>query len=103
LTLGLHAENIVIKHVTAQEMLDSAEGVVDLSGWWVQIYVSTSYKELDLPIFTLSELVTGKEVRLIKSDDGKNHYCIRYDTRNEALRAQIALYKENIKTILLQF
>ncbi|MDR2127026.1 MAG: OmpA family protein [Prevotellaceae bacterium] len=103
LTLGLHATNIVIKKISAEDMINSSNGAVDLSGWWVQIRVSSNSGELDLPVIKDAERITGKEVQLIRADDGKNHYCIHYDTRNEALLAEIALYKENIKTILLQF
>ena len=104
LTLGLHAENVVIKHVSAQDMYNSTGGTVSLSGYWVQVHVSASDKNLDLPLVQQSERVTGKQVRLIKNDDGKYHYCIHYDTRNEAVLAQIDLYRANItKTIILQF
>jgi outer membrane protein OmpA-like peptidoglycan-associated protein len=103
LTLGLHAQNIIVKQVSAEDMVNSSDGAVDLSGWWVQIHVSSSTSDFDLPKIKDAERITGKEVQLIRADDGKNHYCIHYDTRNEALKAEIALYKENIKTILLQF
>ncbi|MDR1983882.1 MAG: OmpA family protein [Prevotellaceae bacterium] len=103
LTLGMHAKNIIVKQISAEEMVNSSSGAVDLSGWWVQIHVSTSANNLDLPVIKNAERITGKEVQLIKADDGKNHYCIHYATRNDALIAEIALYKENIKTILLQF
>jgi outer membrane protein OmpA-like peptidoglycan-associated protein/tetratricopeptide (TPR) repeat protein len=103
LTLGLHATNIVVKQISAEEMINSSNGAVDLGGWWVQIHVSTSSSDLELPVIKNAERITGKEVQLIRADDGKNHYCIHYETRNEALRAEIDLYKENIKTILLQF
>ncbi|MDR0754111.1 MAG: OmpA family protein [Prevotellaceae bacterium] len=103
LTLGLHAKNIIVKQISAEDMINSSNGAVDLSGWWVQIHVSSSSGDLDLPIIKDAERISGKEVQLIRADDGKNHYCIHYDTRNEALKAEIALYKENIKTILLKF
>ncbi|MDR3285901.1 MAG: OmpA family protein [Prevotellaceae bacterium] len=103
LTLGLHAENIVIKKISAEDMVNSSNGAVDLSGWWVQIHVSANPNQLELPVIKNAERITGKEVQLIQADDGKSHYCVHYETRNDALKAQIALYQENIKTILLQF
>ncbi|MDR0420155.1 MAG: OmpA family protein [Prevotellaceae bacterium] len=103
LTLGLQAKNIIVKQISAEEMVNSSNGAVDLSGWWVQIHVSSNPNDLELPKIKDAERITGKEVQLIRADDGKNHFCIHYDTRNEALKAEIALYKENIKTILLQF
>ncbi|MDR1554319.1 MAG: OmpA family protein [Prevotellaceae bacterium] len=103
LMLGLHAKNIIVKQISAEEMVNSSDGAVDLSGWWVQIHVSSSTGDSDLPKIKDAERITGKEVQLIRADDGKNHYCIHYETRNDALKAEIALYKENIKTILLQF
>jgi outer membrane protein OmpA-like peptidoglycan-associated protein/tetratricopeptide (TPR) repeat protein len=103
LTFGLHAKNIIIKQISAEDLINGSNGAVDLSGWWVQIHVSKNSDALDLPVIKNAERITDKEVQLIRADDGKNHYCIHYDTRNEALKAEIALYKENIKTILLKF
>ena len=103
LTLGMHAKNVIIKQISATDMVNSAEGAVDLSGWWVQVHVSPNTELFHLPAIKNAERITGKQVQLIRADDGKSHYCIHYDTRNDAVRAQIALYNENIKTVLLQF
>jgi outer membrane protein OmpA-like peptidoglycan-associated protein len=104
LTLGQDAKrNIVVKHISVQEILNSNGTAVDLSGWWVQVYASSSYKQLDLPIVKQAEGITGREVRLVKGDDGVHRYCIRYATRKEAIDAQLSLHKKNINTILLQF
>jgi outer membrane protein OmpA-like peptidoglycan-associated protein len=95
--------NIEVKHITALEMLNEPQGVVDMSGWWLQIHESTSSRELELPIIKYAERVTGKEVRLIRCDDGKYRYCIQYTTRNEALKIQLSLLKDNIHTLLMRF
>jgi len=103
LTLGLHVKNVIIKQISADEMANSAEGAVDLSGWWVQIHVSSNPDQLHLPVIRNAEQITGKQVQSIRADDGKTHYCIHYNTRNEAVRAQMSLVPANIKTIILQF
>jgi len=103
LTLGQDAKkNIVVKHISAKEMLNSGS-IIDLSGYWVQVHSSASEMELHLPVIKQAERATGKEVKLIKGDDGVNRYCIQYSTRKDAINAQVSLRKENISTILLQF
>jgi outer membrane protein OmpA-like peptidoglycan-associated protein/tetratricopeptide (TPR) repeat protein len=104
LKLGVAAEgNVEIKHITALEMLNGPQGAVDMSGWWLQVIESTSSRELELPVVKVAERISGKEVRLIRCDDGKFRYCIQYMTRDEALKVQLSLLKENIHTILMRF
>jgi outer membrane protein OmpA-like peptidoglycan-associated protein len=104
LKLGMAAEgNIEIKHITALEMLNGPQGAVDMSGWWLQVIESTSSRELDLPIIKSAEHISGREVRLIRCDDGKFRYCIQYRTRDEALKVQLSLLKANIHTLLMRF
>jgi outer membrane protein OmpA-like peptidoglycan-associated protein len=101
--LNLGMENVSYRQVTAKEMLNSPGGAVDMSGWWLQVHESNNYRELDLPVVRRAGQLTGKEVRLIRSDDGRYRYCIQYATRADALREQVLLYKENIHAVLMQF
>jgi peptidoglycan-associated lipoprotein len=103
LSIGFDAKDVVVRHVSALEMLNSPSRVVDISGWWLQIHESTNYREMELPAIKKAENMTGKEVRLIKSNDGKYRYCIQYSTRNEALQVQLSLLNDNINAILMQF
>jgi outer membrane protein OmpA-like peptidoglycan-associated protein/tetratricopeptide (TPR) repeat protein len=100
---GSSNSNVVIRHISALEMLNQSGRVVDMSGWWVQVHESDNYRELDLPLIKQSEYLTGKEVLLIRSDDGKYRYCIQYSTEREAINAQFTLLKSNIHALLLQF
>jgi hypothetical protein len=105
-TLGISDNSnttVSVRHVSAVEMLNNPGGVVDMSGWWLQVHESNNYRELDLPIIRRAGQLTGKEVRLIRCDDGKYRYCIQYPSRADALGSQAVLYKENINTILMQF
>jgi peptidoglycan-associated lipoprotein len=105
LTLGINSNmtNVSIRHISALEMLNSGGSVVDMSGWWLQVHESSNYRELELPVIKKSELLTGREVRMIRSDDGKYRYCIQYSGKSEAIRGQLSLLKENIHTIIVQF
>ena len=105
LNLGIAGDNNapVVRHITAKEMLNSPGGVSDMSGWWLQVHESNNYRDLDLPVVHRAGQLTGKEVRLIRSDDGKYRYCIQYRSRAEAMQSQLLLYKENIDAILVQF
>jgi outer membrane protein OmpA-like peptidoglycan-associated protein len=104
ITLGIsNTDNIQIRHVSALELLNSKGGVVDMSGWWVQVHESTSHRDMDLPSIRKAELLTGKEVMLIKSDDGKYRYCIQYAKKVDAIKTQLSLLGENIHTSLVQF
>jgi outer membrane protein OmpA-like peptidoglycan-associated protein/tetratricopeptide (TPR) repeat protein len=96
-------ENVVIRHISALEMMNRSGGVVNMSGWWVQVHESDNYRELELPVIKQSEKLTGKEVMLIRCDDGKYRYCIQYKNENDAISAQLSLLKSNIHAILLQF
>jgi len=104
-TLGIsdNSKSVSVRHVSAVEMLNNPGGVVDMSGWWLQVHESNNYRELDLPIIRRASQLAGKEVRLIRCDDGKYRYCIQYPTRAAALSSQAVLYKENINTVLMQF
>jgi outer membrane protein OmpA-like peptidoglycan-associated protein len=93
----------VIRHISAQELLNSSGGVIDMSGWWVQIHESANSRELELPVIKQSETLTGRSVMLIRSEDGRYRYCIQYKTENEAIGAQLTLLKNNIHALLLQF
>lgn len=103
LNMSVIGENVSVRHISAIEMLNSPEGVADMSGWWLQVHESGSSREMDLPAVHRAGALTGREVRLIRSDDGRYRYCIRYSTRDEALRSQILLYRENINSVLTQF
>jgi len=103
LSLGMAGENVLVRHVSALEMYNSPGGAVDMSGWWLQIHESSSAREIDLPEIRQASRLTGKEIRLIRCDDGRYRYCIQYKSRAEALREQLVLYKENINTVLMQF
>ena len=105
LTLGQDAKkNIVVKHISAKEMLNAGTGnTSDLSGYWVQVHSSSNPNELGLPVVRQAVRATGKEVKLIRDDDGVSRYCIQYSTRKDAINAQVSLRKENINSMLLQF
>jgi outer membrane protein OmpA-like peptidoglycan-associated protein len=103
LKMGIEGEKVVTRHVSALEMLNSPGGIADMSGFWVVVHESNNYREMDLPVVRRSGQLTGKEVRLIRCDDGKYRYCIQYRTRADALRAQLTLYKENINAEIMQF
>jgi outer membrane protein OmpA-like peptidoglycan-associated protein/tetratricopeptide (TPR) repeat protein len=96
-------ENVVVRHISALEMMNRSGGVIDMSGWWVQVHESDNYRELELPLIKQSEQLTGKEVMLIRCDDGKYRYCIQYTNQSDAISAQVSLMKANIHAILLQF
>ncbi|MDR1347715.1 MAG: OmpA family protein [Prevotellaceae bacterium] len=102
LTLGTQSKNIVVKQISMEDTENSSDAL-DLSGWWIQIHVSTGSKNMNLPVIRTSERITGRKVQLIRTNDGKNHYCIRYNTQTEAMKAETVLQKEKIKTALLQF
>jgi peptidoglycan-associated lipoprotein len=103
LSIGAEMNKVVVRHITALEMLNSSGGVVDMGGWWLKVHESTNYRELELPVIKQAERATGKEVRLIRCDDGKYRYCIHYSTRGEALQAELSLLRDNIRTELIQF
>lgn len=103
LTLGITNPNVMVRHVSALEMVNSPGGLSDMSGWWLMVHESNSYRELDLPIIRRAGQLTGKEIRLVRCDDGKYRYCIQYPSKTDALRSQVMLYKENINTVLMQF
>jgi outer membrane protein OmpA-like peptidoglycan-associated protein len=112
LTLGLNEggtktnsgnTNVVIRQVSALELMNRSGGVVDMSGWWVQVHESDNYRDLELPVIKRSEQLTGKEVLLIRCDDGRYRYCIQYPSESEAISAQFTLLKDNIHALLLQF
>ena len=103
LNLGIAGDNISFRKVSALEMVNSPGGIANMSGWWLQVHESTNYREMDLPVIRQAERLTGKQVRLIRCDDGKYRYCIQYPTKSDALRSWIVLYKENINTVLTQF
>ena len=103
LRLGGGTANIEIKHISAIEMLNSTEGIVDMSGWWLVVHESNNYREMELPAVRQAEQYTGREVRLVRSDSGKYLYCIQYATRVEALHAQLSLLNDRINTFLVRF
>jgi peptidoglycan-associated lipoprotein len=103
LRLGSGSANVEIKHMSAMEMLNSAEGIVDMSGWWLVVHESNNYREMELPVVRQAEVYTGREVRMIRCDDGKYRYCIQYSTRTEALQAQLSLLNDKINSVLIRF
>ncbi|MDR1553144.1 MAG: OmpA family protein [Prevotellaceae bacterium] len=101
LTLGINNnENAEIPDISTVVAID---GVMDMSGWWIRIHKSVNNNQSDFSDIKKIQKVTGKEVQVIKCNDGLYHYCIRYSQYDEALRNQISLYKENIITELFQF
>jgi outer membrane protein OmpA-like peptidoglycan-associated protein len=103
LTLGSQAKNIVVKQMPTDDTENRSDEAIDLSGWWIQVHVSASSSDFNLPAIKTAERITGREVQLIRTNDGKNHYCIPYNTQTEATNAEAVLQKEKIKTTLLQF
>ena len=103
ITMGMEGEDVRVSHVSALDIYGSSVGSGTLGGWWLQVHESTSSREADLPSVVRAGQLTGKEVRVIRCDDGKYRYCIQYSTELEALRSQLILYKSNIDVILTQF
>jgi outer membrane protein OmpA-like peptidoglycan-associated protein/tetratricopeptide (TPR) repeat protein len=102
LTLGINNnENAEIRSVSTNTV--DAGRVVDINGWWIQIHKSANNNQSELPDINKIKKITGKEVQIIKCNDGFYHYCIKYSQYDEALQNQIALYKESIVTELFQF
>jgi outer membrane protein OmpA-like peptidoglycan-associated protein len=104
LTLGINnnTENTKPRNTAALET-NTVGGVVDMSGWWIRIHKSNDNNQIELPIIKQVKRITGKEIHVIKYKDGLYHYCIKYAAEKEALKGQILLYKENIKTEIFQF
>jgi peptidoglycan-associated lipoprotein len=105
LNLGSASEVTTTRNVSTEGIPTNniSQNVMDISGWWLQVYESASYNEFNLPAVKQAQQATGKDIRLVKSGNGKYWYCIHYATKNEALKAQLSLLKENIHTILMQF
>jgi outer membrane protein OmpA-like peptidoglycan-associated protein len=58
------------------------ENVADLSGsLWLQVYESNSDSEMNQPVVQKAERLTGKKVQIIKTSDGRQRYCIKYNTQ----------------------
>ncbi|MDR2065493.1 MAG: OmpA family protein [Prevotellaceae bacterium] len=103
LKLGDASVNTEIRNVSTSEIPNSSQNIIDISGWWLQVHESTSYNEFELPIIKQARRISGKNINLVKSSDGKYLYCIQYATKNEALQTQLLLLKENVHTALMQF
>jgi peptidoglycan-associated lipoprotein len=105
LNLGSASETTPTRNISAEKIPvdNSSQNVMDISGWWLQVYESVNHSEFELPVIKQSQQVTGKDIRLVKSSNGRYWYCIHYASKTEALNAQLSLLKENIHTILMQF